>query len=154
MQPIALIFLLFAVGLVLLISELLLPTHGLLAVAGLCCFGGALLILFSVNQWMGLTIFFVAIVASPLLANLALKIWTHSPVGRRIVLQPVHSTKEPSRISLGQIGISVTELRPMGECDFADQRMEAVSQLGTIAPGVKVKIIAIDNGRPTVRVES
>ena len=54
-------------------------------------------------------------------------------------------------IKLGQIGISVNEMRPLGECDFGDQRLEAVSELGIIAPGSKVRVVAIDNGRPTVR---
>jgi len=99
-------------------------------------------------------IFLAAIVASPLLASLAMRIWAHSPVGRRIILQPSVTMRQPSAISLGQIGVTVTPLRPMGECDFDDQRMEAVSQIGIIPAGTKVKIIAIDNGRPTVRVES
>jgi len=152
MNPIALIFLLIAAGVVLLIGEMLLPAHGALGIAAVLCFGGAMIVLFRMNQWIGLGIFLAAVVASPLLANLAMQIWFKSPVGRRIILPPMQTTSRPTSVKLGQIGVTVTELRPSGDCDFDDQRIEAFAQLGTIAAGEKVKVIAIDNGRPTVRV--
>jgi membrane-bound ClpP family serine protease len=151
MNPIILIFLFIAVGIVLFIAEMMLPTHGVLSIAGVLCFGCAIVVLFRANQWIGLTIFLAAIVTSPVLFSLGVKLWTKSPVGRRIVLPPVQTIRAPESIALGQIGVAVTDLRPAGECDFGDQRMRAVSQFGEIRSGEKVKIIAIDNGRPTVR---
>ena len=152
MDPIWIIILLLALAAVLLLSELALPTHGVLGVAGLLALGGALAECFYLNRWFGLTIFLAAILASPLLLNLAMKIWSHSPVGRRLILQPIQTNPPPPQIRLGQLGVAVTELRPMGECDFDDHRLEALSELGIIQAGQQVKVVAIDNGRPTVRL--
>ena len=151
MDPLSLIFLLVAGGVVLLVGELLLPTHGLLGLAGLLCLGGAIGVCFRIDKWIGLTVLFVAIVSSPFLLSAAMKLWARSPVGRRIILQPLDVGRAPAPVRIGQIGCSVTEMRPMGECDFGDHRVEAISELGMIPPGRKVKVVAVDNGRPTVR---
>lgn len=151
MDPIVLIFLLLAAGAVLFVGELLLPTHGVLGIVGLVCLGLSIALVFTLNKWIGLAIFLAAMVASPFLLNLAMWIWAKSPVGKRIILQPIELSRAPAPIRIGQSGLAVTELRPMGECDFGDQRLEAVSQLGIIPAGAKVKVVAIDNGRPTVR---
>lgn len=143
---------LFLGGIILLIGELLLPTHGVLGIAGTLCFGGVIIVCFRVNQWLGLGVFFLAIVSSPFLFNLTMKLWARSAVGRKIILPPLHVERAPSIVKLGQLGTAVTEMKPMGECDFGDVRIEAVSELGMIPPGRSVKVIAIDNGRPTVRI--
>jgi membrane-bound ClpP family serine protease len=73
-------------------------------------------------------------------------------VGRRIILQPLQTAPAPAAVAIGQTGVAVSELRPMGECDFGNQRIEVISELGMIQPGQKVKVVAINSGRPTVRV--
>jgi membrane-bound serine protease (ClpP class) len=151
MNPMLLILLLLAAGVVLLVAEALLPTHGLLGLAGLLCFGVALVVVFRINQWAGLIVFIAAIVASPFIFSLSMQLWARSPVGKKLILQPLQTSHPVSSITLGQIGTAVTELRPIGECDFGDQRLEAASELGIIRAGQKVKVVALVNGRPTVR---
>jgi membrane-bound serine protease (ClpP class) len=151
MDPTSLIFLLVAAGVVLLLAELLLPTHGVLGVLGLLCLGAAIVVVFTINKWAGLIVFLAAILVSPLLLNLAMKLWAKSPVGRRVILQPVENARASVPVTPGQVGTTVTELRPLGECDFGDARLEVASQLGIIRAGTKVRIVAIEQGRPTVR---
>jgi membrane-bound ClpP family serine protease len=151
MDPMALIFLLVAAGVVLLVGELLLPTHGVLGILGLLCLGGALVVVFRLNKWAGLGAFLACILASPFLINLGINLWARSPVGRKIILQPVGHSGSAAAVSVGQTGTAVTALRPIGECDFGPQRLEAISELGIIQPGQKVKIVSINQGRPTVR---
>lgn len=153
MDPIFIILLLVAAGIVLLLGELLLPTHGVLGVAGLLSLGGALVVIFLINRWLGLALFVGALLASPFLMEMAMRVWTKTYVGRRIVLQPVDTPRAPSPVSVGQVGTAVSELRPMGECDFGDHRIEAIAELGMIDPGRKVRVVALNpNGRPTVRM--
>lgn len=155
MGPLELIILLVAAGAVLLVGELLLPTHGLLGVVGALCLGGAIGVCFYLNRWLGLGVFFAAIVVSPVAFYGAMNLWKRSPVGRRIILPPVETSAAPALVRAGQLGITVSELRPTGECEFGQQRLEAISDLGMIAPGEKVRVVAVSNGRPTVRrVES
>ncbi|HWP39585.1 MAG TPA: NfeD family protein [Tepidisphaeraceae bacterium] len=151
MDPVLLILLLIGAGAALLVGELLLPTHGLLGIAGLLCFGGAIGVCFYINRWLGLIVFCVAVLASPFLASLGLKIWQRTPVGRRIILPPVQASRAASPVIPGQIGITVTEMRPIGECDFGDVRVEAISELGLIPPGTRVRVVAVENNRPVVR---
>jgi membrane-bound serine protease (ClpP class) len=72
-------------------------------------------------------------------------------VGRRIILQPLDRAGKEVLVSVGQTGTAITALRPIGECDFGERRLEAVSELGIIQPGQKVRIVSINDGRPTVR---
>src|SRR5262245_55179182 len=151
MDPMALILMFAAAGIVLLIGELLLPTHGLLGVLGLLCFAAALVVVFRVNQWAGLGIFLAMILASPFIVNCAMNRWARSPVGSKLILQPLQRQPATSSLLVGETGTAVTELRPVGECDFGPQRLEALSELGIIHAGQQVRIVSIDNGRPTVR---
>jgi membrane-bound ClpP family serine protease len=151
-DPTTLGIMLLACGVVLLVGELLLPTHGILGIVGLLCFGGALGVVFYLNKWLGLALFFAAIVASPFLFSIMMKLWVRTPVGRRIILQPQQTLIRPAAVNIGQVGTTTSELRPIGECEFGEMRLEVVSELGMIAPGTRVRVIAISNGRPMVRI--
>ena len=151
MDPVALSLLLVAGALVLLVGELLLPTHGVLGFFGLICLAGAIGATFYINRWLGLAVFLAAVIASPFAWSLAIRMWERSPVGRRVLLPPVEAARPVFPIKLGQIGTACSELRPMGEVDFDDQRMEAISERGIIRAGQQVKVIAVNHGIPTVR---
>lgn len=151
MDPLSLILLLTAAGVVLLVGELLLPTHGVLGLLGLLSLGAGLVVIFTVNKWAGLIVFLAAILASPFLVTVAMKVWSKSSVGRGIILDPAPMTVAPPPVTVGQSGVAISALRPMGECEFGAVRLEAISDLGMIEAGSKVRIVAIDRGRPTVR---
>jgi membrane-bound ClpP family serine protease len=152
MDPIILIFLLLAAGIVLLFGELLLPTGGILGLIGLLCFGGVMVVAFTIDKWLGLAVFLGSVAASPFLVTLGMKLWTRSFVGRRIILQPVEATRPVVPVKIGDVGEAVTDLRPMGECDFAGQRIESISEHGIIRRGEKVRVVGMINGRATVRL--
>ena len=57
---------------------------------------------------------------------------------------------EPT-VRVGQPGVTVSELRPMGVCEFESGRIEAISEHGMIEPGRMVKVVALSGTRPTVR---
>src|SRR5688500_11648181 len=152
MDPIALSLILLAGAVVLLVGELLLPTHGVLGLMGLLCLAGAIGVTFYINRWLGLGVFLAAVVASPFAWAIGLRIWERSPVGRRVLLPPADVARPVIPVKLGQVGTAFSELRPMGEVDFDnDQRMEAISERGIIRAGQKVKVVNVTNGMPTVR---
>lgn len=140
------------VGVVLLVAEALLPTHGVLGVAGIASIAVAIGACFYVNQWIGLSVLVAVVLTSPLVGAAFVKIYPHTPIGRRMVLQPPASRPAPPPIHIGQTGVAVSELRPMGECDFGDQRIEVISEYGIIPSGKPVKVVAFNNGRPAVRM--
>ena len=151
MDPIALSLLLLAGAVILLVGELLLPTHGILGLMGLLCLAGAIGTTFYINRWLGLGVFLTAVVASPFVWAVGLRIWERSPVGRRVLLPPTEAPRQVIPVKLGQVGTAFSEMRPMGEVDFDDQRMEAISERGIIRAGQKVKVMGVTNGIPTVR---
>jgi len=154
MTPMSWAIFLFVIGLVLLLAELLLPTHGLLGVLGVFAVIGSLVITFWINQWAGLVATLIVATAAPFFGVWAVRIWPRTIVGRRLVLQPLESAPQPIAVQIGQVGVAISELRPMGECEFGDLRIEASSELGMIAPGTKVKIVNIVDRRPVVRAAS
>ncbi len=105
-------------GLLLLVAELILPAHGLLGALGVLCFLAAVGICFRLNQWFALALFLALVAATPVAWSAAVRIWPRTPVGRHIVLQPVEINRDPLPFRIGQTGYSLSELKPMGECDF------------------------------------
>src|SRR4051794_10606105 len=143
--------LLFAVGIVLIVLELALPTQAILGVMGGVAIVGAIGVAFFIQRWLGVGLLVGTVIASPFVATLAMNLWPRTPVGRRVFLPPVESNVVPPRVGLGQTGIAVSELRPMGWVDFADERHEVRSEINIIRPGTRVKVVSIDNGRLIVR---
>ena len=140
-----------AFGIVMLIAELLLPTHGILGVVAVIAFLLAIGACFYINQYLGFVIFLAAALSTPFVTTAAMNIWPKTPVGRRLVLATVETPPQAPAVFIGQTGTAVGQLRPMGQCDFGDTRIEAQSEHGVIEAGTPVKVVAIINGRATVR---
>jgi len=150
-DPIPLMLLLVGAGVVLLVGELLLPTHGILGIAGLAALLGAVAVCFYINRWVGLGVFVVALLASPFVWTFMISVWTKTPIGKRVVLTPIEAQRPVVTLRLGDVGTAVTELRPMGECEFASDRFESLSERGIIPAGTQVKIVAMRDGKAIVR---
>jgi membrane-bound serine protease (ClpP class) len=68
-----------------------------------------------------------------------------------MVLSEVAGRVSAQGINVGEEGTTLSELRPMGECDFAGRRLEAISEQGLIEPGQRVKVVALSDHRPVVQ---
>ena len=145
--------LLFGIGAALLAAELLLPTHGVLGVLGAGTILAGVVTCYVIDFWLGTGVFLGTVIATPFVGALAMKMWPHTPIGRRVMLPPVNGAALPeATISVGQIGVAVSELRPTGMCEFESSgRIEAISEHGMIDAGRAVKVVAVSNHRPTVR---
>lgn len=150
MDPILLVILLIAVAVVLVGLEMLLPTHGILGVAGALALCGAVVVTFSINRWAGTALFVGSVIAAPFVASGMLKVWERSPVGRRIMLHAVTAPIEHERIRVGDVGTTASELRPMGQADFGPVAVQVIAHRGSIAPGTRVRVIDYHDGIATV----
>jgi membrane-bound ClpP family serine protease len=142
---------LFASGLVFLAAELLLPTHGLLGLIGAGGIIAALVVCFVIDLWLGLGVFLATLVATPFAGSYAVRLWPRTPLGRRLVLQPIPPSSPAPTVAIGQSGVTTSELRPGGVCDFGPQRLEVFSEQGMIPAGAAVRVVAIQDNRPIVR---
>ena len=152
---------LLAIGAILLIAEVLLPTHGLLGIVGFGVVVGAVVAAGRQSAWAAMFLTLAIAVATPFLWALAVKVWPRTPVGKAITLPPVDTTPPPAPVVVGQTGVAVTELRPGGICEFdtgsqtaGRVRVEAHSEHGIVEPGTTVRVVALVNNRPMVRVVS
>jgi len=144
--------LLFGIGIALLVGELLLPTHGLLGILGGGAIASAVVTCYRIDVRLGTIVLVGTAVALPFAGAAAVKIWPKTPVGRRVVLAPppVDVVVAPL-VRVGQSGVTVSELRPMGVCEFESGRIEAIAELGIIPPGRPVRVVNLSGNRPTVR---
>ena len=145
--------LLLAISVILLIAELLLPTHGILGIVGVGTALAAIVAAGMHNIWAALLLTLALAIATPFLWALALRIWPKTPVGKRVMLPEVDSTPPPPPVTVGQAGVVISELRPMGICEFdGGVRVEALSEHGIVDAGKTVRVVALVNNRPTVRI--
>ncbi len=84
------------------------------------------------------------------------------PVARRLILASEDSPIEvrsggfarPSEsvgVTVGQVGITTSTLRPCGIAEFDDTRLDVISQGELIEPGRKVQVVAIEGNEVIVR---
>ena len=151
MTPATLAILLALVGVVLLIAEMLLPSGGVLGVAGGLALAACVVACFRIDSRVGFAVLVAMIVAAPVAGMLWIKIWPRTAAGRKMILAPVGGDASSAAIAVGQQGVAVSELRPMGVCDFGTERVEARADRGTIPPGTPVQVVQVVDRRPTVR---
>ncbi len=149
--PLTIAIVLFIVGMLLLLAELLLPTGGVLGVLGTLAVVGAVIACFMIGRWIGLGVFIGLVVLSPFLVTWLINLYPKTPIGRKMILQDETTVVRPPPVHIGQEGVAMTRLRPSGEVEFEHERLEVISERGIIEPGRRVKVVAITNNRPVVR---
>jgi membrane-bound ClpP family serine protease len=146
--------LLFAVALILLVAELVVPSHGALGFLALLAAAGGVVLCYRINLLLGSGVFIGGLIASPFVWAAFIKLWPRTPVGRRMILPRAEPSAPPTEsiiVRIGDVGRTVSELRPIGICDFGGERVESVSEHGIIDEGSAVRVVAVHNRRPTVR---
>jgi len=151
------IFLYFACA-VLIIAEVFVPSGGLISLCALACLVGGALIFFQHSiaaGWIGVGI---AAVMIPGVLIFTYKIFPKTRFGKSVTLTPperqqgdaIPDTSELREL-LGEVGVVLTPLRPVGMCDIAGQRVECVAEGGYVDKGKKVKVINVESTQLTVR---
>lgn len=151
---------LIALGFLLLVAELFIPTHGtlfLVAVAGLAV-GVTLTFCYSrtVGAWTLVGVF----VALPFLGKILLTIWPRTPIGRRMMLMAnteddntLASLEANQELELlrGRFGRAVSPLRPSGLVDFEGRRVQTITEGRMVEVGQWVRCVAVQSGKVIVR---
>lgn len=151
--------LLFILSAALLVAEVFVPSFGMLFVGAMAALIGGIVIFFgysSLAGWIGIC---VAVIMVPAVLITTYRILPRTRFGKNVILsQPQRDKGEgvPDAVQLkelmGQIGVVLTPLRPVGMCDFSGQKIESVAESGYVNKGKKVKVINIDGTQVTVRV--
>lgn len=155
MTPLTLAILLFASGIVMLLAEVVLPSHGVLGLVGGLALVAGVGVCFWMDQYAGVIAAVTLFLLAPFAGALWIKLWPRTYAGKRLILGPgseVATGRAPvDPVHVGQVGVVVSELRPGGTCDFGNARVEARSEHGIIPAGRRVEVVALVDHRPLVR---
>jgi membrane-bound serine protease (ClpP class) len=160
MGPLILAFLLIAVGFVMLLAELFIPS-GVFFVLAIAAIIGGVVMTFTYGSdpylgWMTLIGVFVAI---PSVMGILFHYWPKMPVGRRFFLtgpeedatlasMPVNVELEQLR---GRFGRALSPLRPSGVVDFDGRRVDCLTEGMMVETGDTVRCIDVKAGKVIVR---
>lgn len=154
MDPITVVALLLAAAIVLIAVEMLLPTHGVLGGAGSIAAVGAIAVAFLVNRWAGVGLLTACVIAAPFVFAGMLSVWERSRLGKRLRLHGSGGSLTHEQIEVGDVGTTLTDLRPMGRAEFGPVGVEVIAQRGKIAAGTQVRVIDYHDGVATVAAVS
>jgi membrane-bound ClpP family serine protease len=148
-----------AVGLILLIAEVFVPSGGLIGLLAGGLLVVSLFLAFSHSTWTGVKFLVALGFLLPLTLVLAVNLWPRTPMARWIFLKPPDPedvrpeiVKLPLEHLLGQFGRALTPLRPSGVVDFEGHRHDGMSEEGLIPAGTLVRAVAVRGHQLVVRL--
>jgi membrane-bound ClpP family serine protease len=146
-------------GFLLLVCEVFIPSGGLIGVLALAFLGLCLWNAFGASTTVGLIYLFTIGLLLPFALGFAMYMWPKTPIGRRMILAPPEPEEtqpedDGHRLDrfVGQIGRTLTPLRPAGSVEFEGRRMDAVAEEGLVPTGTFVQAVGIRSGQLVVRV--
>ncbi|WP_018923714.1 NfeD family protein [Salsuginibacillus kocurii] len=147
---------LFIAGVILLLVEVFFPGFGIFGILGVGAVITSMLLASFSTVYMLLAILIAAIV-SGVVAVILFKYFGQRGPMKRMVLHDATTTDEgyisnESRAEIvGQIGETITPLRPAGSMILNDERLDVVSEGGYIEQGRKAKVVSAVGSRIIVR---
>ena len=149
----AFIIILIAVGLVLILAEILLiPGIGVAGILGLVSLGGSCFYAF--HEYGASTGTIVTVVNVVLLLGLTIYV-LRAKTWRKLALNTNMDSKiqffDEDRIAVGDTGRTITRLAPMGTARIGDVQCEVKSLEGIIAPGTEVEVVMIEDNKIYVK---
>jgi membrane-bound ClpP family serine protease len=158
MSTLAWPLLLLALGLLLLIAEVFVPSGGLIGFLAICCVGLSLWRAFQESFDLGVKFLLADCLLLPVAIALAIHLWPRMPLAKRVFLpRPTPEEFEVSHSSqrldhlVGQHGRALTPLRPSGLVDFDGRRLDGLSEEGLIAAGALIQAVRVRSGQLIVR---
>lgn len=149
-----LVITLIIVGLILILAEILLiPGIGVAGILGLLAMGGSCYYSF---YEFGNTVGAIVTAANSVLLIVTLIYVLRAKTWKRMSLETNIDSKavedESSYVSLGDKGVAVTRLAPMGTVRFGDHVAEVRAVEGIIDPGTEVEVAMIEDKRIFVSI--
>lgn len=151
-------FVFLAIGLLLIMLEVFIPSGGLIGLCSIVCLVLCLWYAFANSVGLGLTFMMIDLVALPLTVALAFSLWSRTPLGRKFFLRPpapeeieVSHTDHHLEILVGQVGRSLTPLRPCGHVEIDGRRIDALAEEGFLPAEVPVRVLRIKADQVVVR---
>ena len=159
MNPITLAYILIAVGVLLVVAELFVPTGFVLVVIGACCALVGVGLLFAHGSIETALMALLSLcVGGPLLGGFLFYLWPYSPMGRKLIRAAEQDNTVASMAAnveledlRGKIGRAVSSLRPSGIAVFDGRRIDVITEGMMVESGQWVKCVEVRANRVVVR---
>lgn len=150
---------LVAASLVLILVEIFVPSAGLISLLSAACGVGGLVCLFMHDWRWGLGAFLAMMVLLPMAVAFGFHVFPSTPLGRIMMLENPDRAGEAASDTdavsfanlLNQEGQVLTDLRPVGVVRIAEQRVDALSEIGLIRAGTTVRVTSVEGRQIKVR---
>lgn len=146
----------FLAGILCIIIEMLMPTVGLLAGAGVAAMlysvvmtlGGDINAVYAMLASFAIAVFIFALIVKKLPSS---KLWNRLTLKDKSNTANGYVSAEPRDELLGKLGTVVTELRPSGSALIADKLVDVISEGAFLTKGEKIIVVAVNGNRVLVR---
>ena len=89
MDPFYWSIILIAGGFLIIFAELFIPSAGILGIAAAACLISGIVVAFFDSVQMGMLSLLTVLILLPVMFSMMIKIWPHTPIGKRILIGPV-----------------------------------------------------------------
>ena len=141
-------------GLCMMALELFVPSAGVLGIVAGCMILVSVVMAFMVDSFSGMIFLMVALLVIPTMFFLLIKIWPHTPIGKRLLTDDETLTdvlpqgEYYDRGDLaGKVGIAKSKMLPSGQVVIDGQKYDAVSDGFAIEVGDRVKVVSVKENR-------
>lgn len=144
-----------ALGLCVVIAELFIPSAGVLGVLATGLILAAIVFGFLDGVASGALILSLTVIVVPLVLIAMVKVWPHTPIGKKILLDDLkpedvlpNSSHYRRTASLkGRIGVARSKMLPSGQIVIDGEKYDAVSEGFAIEPGQTVRVTSVRENR-------
>ena len=149
----AFIIILMAVGLVLVLAEILLiPGVGVAGILGLASLGGSCFYAFhEFGPGTGTIVTVINVVLLVALTVYVLRAKTWKKLALNTNIDPKIQFFDENTLAVGDTGKTLTRLAPMGTAKIGENNYEVKSLEGIIDPGTEVEIVMIEDNKIYVK---
>lgn len=151
--------LLLICGLAVAALELFIPSAGLLGVVAFGALVAALVMAFLAGPGTFIIFSLVTVILIPLGIAMALKMWPHTPIGRRLMLaaptsedvMPSSSRRSELHELVGKVVEAKCDMLPGGAVEYEGRTIDAVSEGMAIDAGQQVRVVRTEGNHVVVR---
>jgi membrane-bound ClpP family serine protease len=160
MEPWVWSVLLLLAGITIVGIEMFVPSGGVLAVMAGLCFVGSIVVAFMESLQTGVIMLGATTLAVPIVIAVAVQWWPHTPIGKRMLIQPPENPDEllPDneefrglKALVGQRGRSTSKMLPGGTVKIDRRDYEAMTLGMPIDENVPVEVVEVRMNRLVVR---
>lgn len=154
---------LLALGLILVVAEVFIPSGGTLSIGAVFAVGGSVVSAFQAGVLTGFVFLAAVIILVPIVLAVSFRFFPNTPIGRLMMPPPpdaaavsgsgVGGAADESLV--GQTGVVSSELRPSGKADIAGELRTVINESGNLVEeGRRVQVVEVKGNRIVVRAIS